>query len=119
MHALYLTVSSFVGAAQVGDAIILFRARGVCSKTLALFSFVEYIWAGFSLMAFRSVESSWLPLSFVAYIAFGFVLAFTLRPRTTSVKDATSVTVPLWFVFLGGCFGAYFCAASIYVNAQA
>ena len=31
---MYLVISSFVGVAQVGDAIILFRARGVCSNAL-------------------------------------------------------------------------------------
>ena len=110
----YLLASTAVGLAQVVDAVLLvkYQDTGRLRGFTTIFSFGEYIWAGVSLLVWRSALEPfphWLPASFIAYVAAFFAagLVIAVQQRGKDMK------IPLHLAVAGGCFGAYFALASM------
>jgi len=110
----YLLASAAIGLAQIADAVLLTKRldRGFLGGLTVLFSFGEYVWAGVSLLVWRNAAESvpsWLPASFVAYVALFFIAGLTLAVRSKGERS----DVPKAMAVAGGWFGAYFAVASL------
>src|SRR5262245_28021776 len=112
---IYLLLSILVGVGQIADAIRLLRDKGVSQPnafTLAtVFSFCEYAWAAVSYFVLRAGYGSvpsWLPASFVTYVAAFFVLGIILVARSRGARPS----IPKPLAVAGGVFGLYFAIAS-------
>jgi hypothetical protein len=107
---LYVLLCTAVGAAQVVDAYVLSTASGRASATTTAFSFFEYVWAGASFYVWWTAKfevPTWLPLSFVAYVAF-----MSLAGAIAVAKHRDELVLSPAVVATGGVFGAFFCVAS-------
>lgn len=110
----YLLASAAIGMAQIADAVLLTKRldRGFLGALTLLFSFCEYVWAGVSLLVLRNAAESfpsWLPASFVAYVALFFVGGLVVAVRSKGERS----DVPRSMAVAGGWFGVYFAAASL------
>jgi hypothetical protein len=104
-----------IGAMQVFDAVILFSNNGVGEGISLVLSGIEFIWAVVSfvvLVRIKHKPTRLLALAFVGYNVFGWLLAISALPQ------GTPMTVPMWFVVLGGIFGAGYSASSVRLARQ-
>ena len=114
LKSAYLVGSLLVGAAQVLDAAVLLRSKGVVSPKLMHFSYFEYAWAALSLAALLvRLPPMWLPASFVLYVATLFMLGTAIGSAQT--KPSGPIVIPQPLVVLGGVFGAYLAGASAWL----
>jgi hypothetical protein len=120
LTASYPELSAAVGAAQVVDALILWRGRGQVTSLMVCFCAFEYLWALVSVMELLDHSTrtpAWLPLSFVGWIAVGIVVGVAIRRH--SQEPVPPSAIPLWSVAVGGAFGASFCVASLGLTLRA
>lgn len=109
----YVLLCVAFGLAQVVDAVILAKRMdtGLLGAITVVFGFAEYVWAGVSALVFVRSEYPfpvWLPGIFVLYVVTFFAAGLVVAVR--SKGEATSV--PRKLAVAGGCFGAFFAAAS-------
>lgn len=116
----YLIGSCAIGLAQIVDAVVLikYQDRALHRALAAVFSFIEYVWAGVSFEVWQRATEyfpRWLPASFIAYVAVCFAVGIflLLKQRTGKMKQQSrKIRLPARLVVLGGCFGACFALAS-------
>jgi len=110
----YPELSALVGAAQIVDAVLLFRRKGRFTRGVFYFSLFEYCWAAVSLWEMTDPESvtpEWLPLSFILWVVVGLVWGLVQRARHAKLE-----AIPMPAVVIGGAFGCFFLVASVWVS---
>jgi hypothetical protein len=109
----YLAASTAIGIAQVADAIMQIKYPARWRAVRGLFSLAEYGWAIVSYLVWRDATKTfpdWLPESFMAYVAAGFLMGVVLASRHRGPR--AELQVPKGVFVVGGVFGAYFAVAS-------
>lgn len=112
----FLFASVLIGVAQIADAYVLARNRGVISKAhpAVYFSLFEYFWAAFCLFLLTGNPSRAIQIPavfFVLYIPAAWVVAYLALPPMRT--DATFVHLPMISVYFGGFFGLVYIATAI------
>jgi uncharacterized membrane protein len=111
----FTVASMLVGLAQVIDAFVLFKNRGVVTRGATYFSIFEYLWAVLCLFILTSdhiVSSRWLAIAFLAYFPAVFAIAFLASPRIFT-NQTGMVRIPMMSVYFSGLFGACYAIACL------
>jgi hypothetical protein len=115
LNLAFLAASMLVGLAQVIDAFVLFKNRGLVTQGTTYFSYFEYLWATLCLFIAISTQTEslrWLAIVFLAYIPTAIGIAFLASPRIFT-NSAGATQLPMASVFFGGLFGAIYAIASL------
>jgi drug/metabolite transporter (DMT)-like permease len=116
LTATYPNLSVAVGVAMVGNAFLIGRARWRATPVTLCLGLLEFLWAVVSVIELIDRPGStpvWLPISFLGWFAVGTLVGITSRRRR---GQEARPDIPHWYSVAGGGFGAYFCAASLWLT---